>query len=126
MKCDAISKNLDTLYSVTDGIEHLYIDSGMSLDGVGTVLIFTIEEGRYMKLSCDRNFMEWFDGALEFYDEYIGSINAICARFGVTFDESQGCVYLRFRRNEMSITAAVTKMHGALQLLASLQWYLYS
>ena len=82
---------------------------------------------RYMRISSDETFEAFTETAVidysEDYKEYIDRINE---RYGTAWDREKRQLYIRFRRNEMSITEALTRLHGAMMLVGALHWHLYA
>ena len=122
MKDNLIESALASLYNVRRGL----IISGAFWDGDSCNMIFENLPDRNMRISSDETFEAFtetvFIECLEEYDEYIKKINA---RYGTEWDSERRQLYIKFRRNDMTIGEAVTKLHGAMMLIGALSWYVY-
>ena len=122
MKDNENQKALYGLYDVRGNI----ILTGMFWDGDSANIIFEQEDKKYMRISSCENFEAFTETVfIDNYEDYAPYIDKINARYGTCFDAQKRQLYLRFRRNEMTITEAVTKLHGAMMLIASLHWHLF-
>lgn len=103
------------------------IITGTFWDGDSCTMIFKIKEDKYTEISSDENFEAFTEDVFienaEDYKEYVKKINN---RYGTEWDEDKRRLYIRFRRNDMSISEAVMRLHGAMMLIAALDWYLYA
>ena len=109
------------IYSAKDGFGKTYISSGMSFEGEGSNFIFTLEEDKYMRISTDVSFECYFEYISYIKrEEYWSYVLKINERFGTAWDEEHCCIYIRFRRNEMKICEALSRIRAAVTLLASL------
>ncbi|MBQ9070733.1 MAG: hypothetical protein IJY23_05235 [Clostridia bacterium] len=118
-----IESVLHEIYDVRSG----FIIPGTFWDGDGCKILFEQEEDKNIRLSSCENFEAFteqvFIDNFEDYTEYVSKINK---RFGTAWDSKRRQIYIRFRRNDMSIAEAVTRLHGAMMLIAALDWYLYA
>ena len=123
MKDNVIENALHGLYSVHGNL----IVSGFFWDGDSCNMHFEALPDRYMRISSDETFEAFTETAVidysEDYKEYIDRINE---RYGTAWDAEKRQMYLLFRRNEMSITEALTRLHGAMMLVGALHWHLYT
>ena len=103
------------------------IITGTFWDGDSCNMIFQIKEDKYIEISSDENFEAFTEDVFienaEDYTEYVKKINK---RYGTEWDEDKRRLYIRFRRNDMSISEAVMRLHGAMMLIAALDWYIYA
>ena len=80
-----------------------------------------------MRIETDDTFEAWFEQITyterEKYWKYVEKINE---RFGTSWDEENKREYIIFRRNEMRISEAVSRLHQAVILLSGLAFYTYA
>lgn len=117
-----INSALSSIYDVRGD----RIIPGTFWDGDGCTMIFESEDNKYIRISSDENFEAFTEQVfIECYEEYKEYVSDINERYGTLWDPRRRQLYIRFRRNDMSIAEAVTKLHGAMMLVAALDWYLY-
>ena len=122
MKDNENKNALYALYDVRDNV----IQTGMFWDGDSARIIFEQEDKKYMRISSCENFEAFTETAfIDYYEDYAPYIAKINERYGTCWDSEKRQLYLRFRRNEMTITEAVTKLHGAMMLISALHWHLF-
>ena len=113
-----VRENLFHAYPVGNQI---HISSGVRMSGDGMPCRICFEEDKYCRISTVNPFDEWMAFVLR--DGWYSStdqIREIAGHFGVQWDEKEGCLFIRFRRNEMSITQAMIRLHTAMRIIGEL------
>lgn len=122
MDKSTVKTALENIYSVRENL----IRTGTFLDGVGVNIIFEQTSVREMCLSTDEGFATFCEPV--FFDEwesYAPYVEAINRRFGTTCDRGARRLLLRFRRNDMTLTEAVSRLRAAMTLVAGLDRYTF-
>ena len=97
------------------------ISSGIHMGGDGMPCRISFEEDKYCRLSTVNPFDEWMACALrDGWNSATEQIREIAGHFGVQWDEREGCLFIRFRRNEMSITQAMIRLHTAMRIIGQM------
>ena len=126
MDLKEIERALSELYATSDHFGKTVINPSLFLDGDGTVFFFTLEENKYMRIETDDNFEAFFEQISEIErDDYWKYVERINKRYGTEWDQEKRRIFIRFRRNDMSIGEAVTRLHQAVMLLSGLSWYTF-
>ena len=113
-----VRENLFQAYPVGN---QTHISSGVRMDCDGMPCRIRFEEDKYCRISTVTPFDEWM--AFVLYDGWnsaTGQIREIAGHFGVQWDEKEGCLFIRFRRNEMSITQAMIRLHTAMRIIGQM------
>ena len=122
MKNSNLTESLGDLYLVDNG----RIRPGSFWDGDECTMIFESQPDKYMRISSDDRFTAFTERVfIEEWEDYSAYVNAINARYGTAWDEQRRQLYIRFRRNEMSVSDAVARLHGAMMLVAALDWHVF-
>ena len=117
------SKQLDTLfrpYDPYDDGSFTCIGTHMRLSGDPMNFIFIQEDDKYSRLTTTSNFAEWMSCTGGGWTEAAPAIDALVAPYGAKWDKEHGVLYLRFRRNEMSIAQAILRMQQAASVICNL------
>lgn len=120
-----ISRALSGLYSTRALDEQITINCGISLDGEGIALSFKLGEGKANVIEAADGFKDWMGRIIYELDEYNAYIERICDSLGVSWDAAASTLVLSYRRNDMSIAAAVCRVHQAVLLVGCLDYYLF-
>ena len=118
MNCREIEKELTPYYRAV-GEGPFRILPNMMLDGDGAVFFLHIE-GRELTLTTDEVFKNYYIFGLGSELDYLPYLDKICARFGVAWDRETYSLSLHFRRNDMTLAEALTKLESAARLIAGL------
>lgn len=119
MYLDTVSKALDGLYSTRDHIDSTIIYPGLSFDGDGMTFLFRLESDKYAELRLSPNFAEWMAYCTNGWKQAAPAIAQLAAPYGVQWDNEEGVLYIRFRRNEMTVSQAVLRLHQAALVVGS-------
>ncbi|MBQ7045467.1 MAG: hypothetical protein IJN65_03130 [Clostridia bacterium] len=115
-----INKQLDTLFHAYEKNSGTNICTHIYLDGTPMNLIFIKEDGKFSRLVTTPDFSEWMANCTGDYKKATPQIKRLAALYGVEFDSENGSLFLRFRRNEMTIAQAVMRMVQAIYLVCGL------
>lgn len=115
-----ISKQLDTLYAACDHGDFVGISTHMTLSGDPMNFRFYREDDKFSRLVTTPNFSEWMACATGNWKEAAPTIEALAAPYGVKWDNENGALYLRFRRNELSVAQAILRLQQAVALVCAL------
>ena len=119
---DVIEKYLqENLFNAYSWAGQTRITSGVRKDGDGMPCRICFEEDKYCRLSTVNPFDEWMACAVR--DGWLAAtpqIREIASHFGVQWDEKEGSLFIRFRRNEMSITQALIRLNTAMRIVCEL------
>lgn len=117
---ETLKSNLSKLYYTTNDDDLTLIDPNISIDGCGINFIFKYLDNKDCILATTKTNNEYLEYLYDDYDKNILYINKINARFKTTFDEENQIIFLKFRRNELSLTQAITNLSQAVYLYANL------
>ena len=98
-----------------------YISTGYYLNGEALGFHISFLEDKYVRICTNEAFALWFENVYVVErEEYMPFVERICNRFGVAWSDGERCLFIKFRRNELSLAEAVTRLHAAALLCASL------
>ena len=114
------SNQLDTLFRPYDSGDLTTIGTHMRLSGDPMNFIFIQEDDKFSRLTTTANFAQWMACATGDWKKAATTIEALAAPYGVKWDNENGALYLRFRRNELSIAQAILRMQQAAAVVCAL------
>ena len=115
-----IDKQLESLYRGYDDGASLGIWTHMRLEGEPINFRFYQEDDKYARLVTNANFAEWMACYTGNWKKASPMIEALARPYGVVWDNENGALYLRFRRNEMTMAEAVMHMQQAAAVVSAL------
>lgn len=115
-----IEKQLEALYRVYEDGDHLGIWTHLYLEGEPINLWFYQEDSKYSRLVTHPNFSNWMAACTGDWKKAAPIIDALAKPYGAAWDSENGALYLRFRRNEMSVAQAVMRLHQAVAVVCAL------
>ena len=115
-----IHKQLETLYRGYDDGTTLGIRTYMRLDGDPVNFRFYQEDEKYARLVTNANFSQWMAWCTGNWKKAAPMIEALAKPYGVAWDNGNGALYIRFRRNEMTMTEAVMRLQQAAAVVCAL------
>ena len=92
----------------------------MTLEGDPVNFLFQQEDDKYARLTTNRSFSEWMSWCTNGWTKAAPKITKLAAIYGVQWDNDTGSLYIRFRRNEMSVLQAVIRLQQAVCVGSSL------
>lgn len=117
---EQITKQLDTLYSPYKKGNEIYIFTHTYFDGTPVNFRFYREDNKFSVISTDGNFSEWMANCTGDWKKASPVIRSLAKIYGASWDNESGTLYLRFRRNEMSVAQAVIRLQQAVAVIGSL------
>ena len=115
-----IDKQLDTLYRAYDDGAALGIRTHMRLEGEPMNFRFYREDEKYARLVTAPGFAEWMAWCTGNWKKAAPMIEALAKPYGVAWDNENGALFLRFRRNEMTMAQAVMRLQQAAAVVCAL------
>ena len=115
-----IRDQLDTLFRAYDDRGDLAIWTHMYLDGAPINFRFYQEDSKYSRIVTAPNFSEWMANCTGYWKKATPMIETLAKPYGVNWDPENGTLYIRFRRNEMTIAAAIMRLQQAVSLISAL------
>lgn len=117
-----LCSQLDRLYQTTPYYEdQILIYPSLFFDGDGMRFTFRLEEDKYARIEISENFGEWmacYPGGWKAVEPHI---RRFTEPFGVEWDGERGILFIRFRRNEMSVAQAVLRLEQAALVVGNLE-----
>lgn len=115
-----INKQLDTLFQAYDGEYSLGIRTHMYLDGTPMNIRMYQEDDKFSRLVTTPNFAEWIANCTGDWKTAAPAIEALAKPYGVGWDNERGILFLRFRRNELTVAQAVLRLQQAMAVVCAL------
>lgn len=115
-----IDKQLEKLYSAYESGSAIAIATHMYIEGDPINFIFTMEDNKFSRLTTVPAFSEWMANSTGAWKKAAPSIQALASIYGVSWDNENGALFLRFRRNEMSVAEAVMRLQQAVAVVCML------
>lgn len=115
-----IHKQLETLYRGYDDGAALGIRTHMRLEGEPVNFRFYQENEKYARLVTGPNFSEWMAWCTGNWKKAAPMIEALAKPYGVAWDNENGALFLRFRRNEMTMAEAVMRLQQVAAVVCAL------
>lgn len=116
-----ISNQLDKLYRVYETYEGIGIGTYVHLEGDPINFLFFQEDDKYARIVTNRNFSEWMAWCTDGWTKAAPAIERLAAPYGVQWDNDQGALFIRFRRNEMTIAQAILRLQQAVSVISALE-----
>ena len=115
-----INRQLDTLYQAYETVFGIEIGTRMTLEGEPINFRIYQEDDKYSKLTTTPAFSEWLAWSTGSWTKAAPTIEALAKPYGVTWDNDNGVLILRFRRNEMTIAQAILRLQQAVAVICEL------
>ena len=115
-----IDRQMETLYSTYENREGLFIATGITFEGDPVNFQFLQEDDKYSCLATNRNFFEWMVWCTGDLKKASPQIEKIAAIYGVGWDADAGRLYIRFRRNEMTIAQAILRLQQTVSVVGAM------
>jgi len=119
---DKLYANLRDIYKVDTRHDEQRVFFGIFLDDESSNILFNINPDKTMTVKTDSCFSDWIWHPFQPSEGYTTSVAAIVRRYGLSFDEKRGELSLTFRRNEMTVAAAIYRITAALLSIYALEW----
>ena len=92
----------------------------MRLEGEPVNFRFYQEDEKYARLVTNPVFSQWMAWSTGNWKAAAPEIEALAKPYGVAWDNENGTLYLRFRRNEMTLAEAVLRLQQAAAVVCAL------
>lgn len=115
-----INEQLDMLYRAYEDSPGIGIRTHMYLEGDPINFRFYQEDDKFSRLVTGPNFSEWMAWCTGNWKKAAPAIEALAKPYGVEWDNENGALYLRFRRNEMTVAQAVVHLQQAVAVICAL------
>ena len=115
-----IDKQLDTLYRAYEDRSGVRIWTHMYLEGEPVNFQFIREDSKFSRLTTGPAFSRWMAWCTGDWKGAAPAIEALAKPYGVAWDNENGALYLRFRRNELTLAQAVLRLQQAVAVICQL------
>ena len=115
-----IHDRLEMLYCTQELKDAISIGTWYTIEGDPINFHFIQEDDKYARLTTNRNFSEWMANCTGSWIQAAPVIAQLAGIYGVRWDPADGCLFIRFRRNEMTLSQAVLLMQQAVFVVGSL------
>lgn len=120
MYLEKVSIALDSLYATRDYRDSTVIRPHLFFEGDGMTFLFHLESEKYAQIRLSPNFAEWMAWCTDSWKKAAPKITQLAEPYGVQWDNEEGLLFIRFRRNEMTVSEAVLRLHQAALVVGSL------
>jgi len=111
---------LNTLYRAYNVGDAIGIRTHMYLEGDPVNFLFYQEDDKYSRLTTTSVFSEWMAWSTGDWKKAAPVIQTLAKPYGVTWDNENGALVLRFRRNQMTLAQAVLRLQQAVAVVCAL------
>ena len=115
-----INRRMEMLYRTFDSYEGIGIVTGITYEGDPVNFQFCQEDDKYARITTNRNFSEWMEWCTGDWQAAAPKIERLAAPYGVQWDSEEGKLFIRFRRNEMTLAQAVLRLQQAVAVVGAL------
>lgn len=115
-----IDKQLDTLYRTYENRSDIGIWTHMYLDGDPINFRFYQEDDKFSRLVTESNFSEWMACCTGDWKKAAPAIEKLAKPYGAEWDNEKGVLFVRFRRNEMTVAQAILRLQQAVAVVCAL------
>ena len=122
MILEEISKQLDRLYCPHDLRDGVSIGTWHTIEGDPINFLFYQEDNKYARIATNNNFSEWMAWCTDGWRKKAPVIERLARPYGVQWDNEEGRLFIRFRRNEMSIAQAILRLQQAVFVVGSMEY----
>lgn len=115
-----INEQLEELYRAYADSPGIGIWTHMYLEGDPVNFRFYQEDDKFCRLVTGPSFSEWMAWCTGDWKAAAPAIEALAKPYGVAWDNENGTLSLRFRRNEMTVAQAVLRLQQAVAVICAL------
>ena len=116
-----ISSQLDKLYCTYDLADEISIGTYIYFDGDPMNFRYQQEDEKYARIVTSHNFSEWIAWCTGNWKAAAPMIEQLAKPYGVQWDNEDGALFIRFRRNEMTIAQAILRLQQAVFVIGALK-----
>lgn len=121
MILEDISNQLDKLYRTYALADGIGIQTHISFEGEHIHFRYQQEDEKYARIATDRNFSEWMAWCTGSWRAAAPIIEQLAKPYGVQWDNENGALFIRFRRNELTVAQAVLRLQQAVFVIGALE-----
>ena len=115
-----IDRQLDTMYRAYDDGADIGIWTHMYLEGDPINFRFYRENDKFSRVATGPAFSQWMAWCTGNWKGAAPAIEKLAKPYGVGWDNENGALFLRFRRNEMTVAQAVIRLQQAVAVVCAL------
>lgn len=115
-----ISSRLDMLYCTHDLADGISIGTHISFEGDRMNFLYRQEDEKYARIVTNRSFSQWIACCTGNWKAAAPMIERLAKPYGVEWDNENGALFIRFRRNEMTVAQAVLRLQQAVFVIGSM------
>ena len=120
MTLQRINEQLDQLYRTNEAWGTMSIATWYRLEGDAMNFQFTLEDDKYARITTNRNFSEYIAWSTGDWKKAKDVIEKLASIYAVSWDPVNGALFIRFRRNEMTLAQAIMRLQQAVFVIGSL------
>ena len=115
-----INDQLEKLYCTGEYWGKVSIGTWYRIEGDPINFYFTLEDDKYARITTNQNFSEWIAWCTCGWRKATPTIERLAAMYAVQWDPEDGVLFIRFRRNEMTLAQAIMRLQQAVFVVGSL------
>ena len=115
-----INERLELLYSTRDCKDYITIHTGYTIEGDPVSFHFIQEDDKYARITTNRSFSDWMACCTGDWKKATPTIERLAGIYAVGWDPEDGVLFIRFRRNEMTLAQAIMRLQQAVYVVGSL------
>jgi len=120
MSLQEIKTQLEGLYRTYPARDCISINTHIFFEGEPVPFLFYQEDDKYSRIVTHRNFSEWVAWSTGAWKKAAPVIQRLAQPYGVQWDNENGALYIRFRRNELTVAQAILRLQQAVFVIGSL------
>ena len=117
-----IDEQLNRWFCTYDRKGGISIGTWNTIEGDPINFLFCQEDDKYSCITTNEHFSEWMAWITDGWKEKAPLIEKYAALYGVQWDNEKGRLFIRFRRNEMTLAQGIMRLQQAVFLIASLEF----
>ena len=117
-----IEKQLGNLYCTCVESDAIRIGTWYTIEGDPINFLFSQEDEKYSVIRTNDNFSEWMAWNTDGWSRKASIIEEIAAYYDVRWDNEHGRLFIRFRRNEMTVAQAIMRLLQAVFVIAATEF----
>lgn len=115
-----INEQLEKLYCTHELNDAVSIGTWYTIEGDPVNFYFTLEDDKYVRITTNEVFSEWIADCTGDWRKAAPTIERLGSMYAVQWDPEKGRLFIRFRRNEMTLAQAVMRLQQAVFVVGSL------
>ena len=115
-----INEQLEKLYCTYELNDAVSIGTWYTIEGDPVNFYFTRETDKYVQITTNEAFSEWIASCTGDRRKAAPTIERLANMYAVQWDPEKGRLFIRFRRNEMTLAQAIMRLQQAVFVVGSL------